>query len=111
MNERRYSIAEVTELTGVNQNTLRKWELRFSKLKPERSRTRYRCYSEADINLIRRIKYLDEQGYGTEAINRQLTQDALGVRPLFTDRQVVERIDDIDDHIRRILSLLEDDIS
>lgn len=111
LNERRYSITEVSEMTGVNANTLRKWERRFTKLKPGRTRTTHRYYKDADINLIRRIKYLDEQGYGTDAINRQLTQDALGVRPLFTDQQVVSLVDDIDDHLRRIQSILDDDTS
>lgn len=56
--DRRYSISEVGEITGVSAPVLRQWEKNFSMLKPRRDRAGRRYYVLDDIEVVRSIKYL-----------------------------------------------------
>ena len=54
-----YSIKEVAEMFGVNESTLRYWELEFPYLKPKTSGpAKIRQYQEKDIEQIRLIHNL-----------------------------------------------------
>ena len=62
-------IGDATLLTGVSQKQLRSWESRFF---PEPDRVvcgerAYRRYTQADIELIQKIKKYRDQGYTLEA--------------------------------------------
>lgn len=58
LDKRFYKINDVSLITGVPQPTLRYWEKEFTRLKPKRNRGGTRLYTPADIELIRRIRYL-----------------------------------------------------
>ncbi len=58
-----YRIKTVARLTGIPRNTLLAWERRYSVVEPERSDNGYREYSEADVDLLRAIKRLVDDGY------------------------------------------------
>jgi len=53
-----YTIKETSNLLGENESTLRFWEGEFKELRPRRSSGGKRLYSEADIELLKKIKYL-----------------------------------------------------
>lgn len=56
-----YSISTVSSITGVNAITLRAWERRYGLLNPMRTEAGHRLYTNADIELIKSIlKLLDE---------------------------------------------------
>jgi len=68
-----YSITEVEQITGVKNGTLRYWEGQIPQLKPKRTTGQTRRYSADDIELIKTIKYLSEEGHLTlEGIKMQL---------------------------------------
>ncbi len=56
--EMRYSIEEVSDLTGLKQHVLRYWENEFPQLRPERTRSNQRLYRQKDVDLILHIKQL-----------------------------------------------------
>jgi MerR family transcriptional regulator, light-induced transcriptional regulator len=56
MPDGKYTANEVEERTGVPATTLRQWERRYGVPKPERARSGYRLYSDADMHDIRAIK-------------------------------------------------------
>lgn len=58
-----YRIKTVSERTGIPKNTLIAWERRYSIVQPERTASGYRVYSDADIELLHKIKSLVDQGY------------------------------------------------
>jgi DNA-binding transcriptional MerR regulator len=58
LEDRRYRISEVSDLTEVAVHVLRQWEARFPQLKPKRDRSNRRYYMPADIGIVRRIKEL-----------------------------------------------------
>jgi len=53
-----YLIKEISELLDESESTLRFWEGEFKALRPRRSSGGKRLYSEEDINLLKKIKYL-----------------------------------------------------
>jgi len=54
-----YTIAVASRLTGMHPQTLRKYE-RAGLLKPSRQQGNQRLYSDADLERLRRIRYLVE---------------------------------------------------
>ena len=57
-----YSIKEVESLSGVKAHTLRIWEQRYGFLKPDRTDTNIRFYSDDQLKLILNISTLNRSG-------------------------------------------------
>jgi len=57
-----YPIGTVSGLTGVNAVTLRAWERRYGLVKPKRTPKGHRMYKPGDVEMIRQILRLIEQG-------------------------------------------------
>ena len=57
-----FSISTVSEMTGVNAITLRAWERRYGLLNPTRTEAGHRLYSAEDIEQIKQILGLLDQG-------------------------------------------------
>lgn len=73
--KRYYKIRDVSEMTGVNQPTLRFWESEFPALKPRRNDGGTRFYTPADIELIRQIRYLlKDKGLKISAARDELSR-------------------------------------
>lgn len=62
MAERTYRIQKAAELAGLPAGLLRAWERRYGVLRPQRTRGGYRTYTEFDIELLRRLRQLTEEG-------------------------------------------------
>lgn len=58
----RYTVKQVSELTGVPPATLRAWERRYAVVAPQRSDSRYRLYDEEDVSRLTRMAELVRQG-------------------------------------------------
>ena len=55
-------IRTVANLTGVNPVTLRAWERRYNLVTPQRTPKGHRLYTEEDVELIRQVLDLLDQG-------------------------------------------------
>jgi len=53
-----YRIGEVAELLKINTSVLRFWETQFEQLKPQKSKTGQRLYSQRDLELAKQIQEL-----------------------------------------------------
>lgn len=60
--ERTYRINVAAEMSGVSEGLIRAWERRYGVLKPKRTPSGYRSYTEADIAVLKRLKQLTEEG-------------------------------------------------
>ncbi|WP_246221770.1 MerR family transcriptional regulator [Marichromatium bheemlicum] len=60
--EQRFRIGSVSQLTGVPAETLRVWERRYAVANPARSRSGVRLYSTADVARLTLIKRLVDRG-------------------------------------------------
>ncbi len=73
MKKRTYRIGEAARLLDLEGYVLRFWETEFSQLRPMRTAKGQRIYSEADLALLRRIRFLlHEQGMTIEGARRVL---------------------------------------
>ena len=57
-----YSIKEIESLSGVKAHTIRVWEQRYDFLKPERTDTNIRYYTDEQLRLILNISTLNRSG-------------------------------------------------
>jgi DNA-binding transcriptional MerR regulator len=71
----KYSMAQVETLTGIKAHTLRKWEERYSFLKPERTETNIRYYSEDILRKLLNISILVRNGYRVSVIDQMQEQE------------------------------------
>jgi DNA-binding transcriptional MerR regulator len=77
---RALSINALAELTGIMPGTLRAWEARYRTLKPKRDRSNNRrFYSYDDVEKIRAIKQLLDQGLNIGRIARLEKSELLGL--------------------------------
>ena len=53
-----YTIGDVSRLTATKPHVLRYWESKFKILRPARRYSGHRKYSQKDVDLINRIRYL-----------------------------------------------------
>ena len=66
-----YSVAQVEALTGIKAHTLRIWERRYDFLKPMRTPTNIRFYSDDQLKkLLKSFGATKIQGFGRPAIVR-----------------------------------------
>ena len=62
MGEPLFRISVVAEMVGLSENLLRAWERRYGILQPRRTESGYRGYTARDVELLRRVKQLVQQG-------------------------------------------------
>lgn len=78
---KRYSMGEVCAALDLKPHTLRYWEQEIELLSPEKDRGGRRVYTESDVQLLFRIRYLvQERRYTVQAAGVQLIEEAAGER-------------------------------
>jgi DNA-binding transcriptional MerR regulator len=70
-----YPIRTVANLTGVNPVTLRAWERRYQLITPQRTAKGHRLYSQMDIERIRRVLALLDQGISISQVSGMLDEE------------------------------------
>ena len=68
----RYTIRAACALTGINPNTLRAWERRHGLVRPERTPSGYRLYTEHDLSRLRHIQELLDSGMSIGEVTLRL---------------------------------------
>lgn len=107
MTERTYRIGEAARLLKLESYVLRFWELEFSQLCPIRTPKGQRIYTEADIELLRRIReLLHEQGMTIEGARRILARDAFPEQ-----EELTETVEKGDSPARELLCHVERELS
>jgi DNA-binding transcriptional MerR regulator len=78
-----YSIKDLEKLSGIKAHTLRIWEQRYGILKPERTNTNIRLYSNQELKHILNIAILNNKGYKISKIaelsNEQIAHEVIKV--------------------------------
>ncbi|UCE89528.1 MAG: MerR family transcriptional regulator [Pseudomonadota bacterium] len=67
-----YPISTVSELTGINSVTLRAWERRYGLVRPQRTEKGHRLYTAGDVDHIRQILRLVEEGVPISRVREAL---------------------------------------
>jgi len=75
----KYSIKDVERLCGIKAHTIRIWEQRYGLIKPERTDTNIRYYSNEELKKLLNVSLLLKHGTKISHIC-QLSQDEIGKR-------------------------------
>lgn len=65
-----FTIKDIQNLSGIKAHTIRIWEQRYNFLKPKRSDTNIRFYSNDELRVILNIALLNKYGYKISHISR-----------------------------------------
>lgn len=71
----RFTIKDLENLSGIKAHTIRIWEQRYSFLKPQRTNTNIRYYSNDDLKTILNISILNKYGFKISHINKMSAAD------------------------------------
>ncbi len=76
-----YSIGQVEKITGVKPHVLRYWEETFPGFAPRKDYSGRRVYSQRDIEIILRLKYLIyDRKFTIEGAKLQIIEDSERVK-------------------------------
>jgi DNA-binding transcriptional MerR regulator len=89
-----YSIKEVRKIVDLPLSTLRYWESQFEQLSPYKDEHGNRYYTEKDIELIKRIKFIRDDLHITriEAIRTELKNDSRKTDVRQRATEILERV-------------------
>lgn len=77
-----FKVKTVVALTGIPRNTLVAWERRYNLFSVRRTENGYRLYSQEDVDLLRRLRGLVDEGLTiSEAVRLAGHEGALGDTP------------------------------
>lgn len=71
----KFTIKDLENLSGIKAHTIRIWEQRYSFLKPSRTHTNIRYYSNDDLKTILNISILNKYGFKISHINKMSATD------------------------------------
>jgi DNA-binding transcriptional MerR regulator len=101
-----YSIKEVENLSGVKAHTLRIWEQRYDFLKPERTDTNIRYYTDEQLSLLLNIGTLNRHGVKISKISK-LSQEEINKQVIGIYEESIEPNDLIDSMIHCMIGFDE----
>jgi DNA-binding transcriptional MerR regulator len=70
-----FTIKDLANLTGIKAHTLRIWEQRYNFLKPSRTYTNIRYYSNDELKIILNIALLNKYGFKISHIDKMTNQE------------------------------------
>ena len=87
-----FTIRDIENLSGIKAHTIRIWEQRYSFLKPKRSDTNIRYYTNDELRIILNIALLNKYGYKISRIDK-MSREAMFENVLsLTDTRAKENL-------------------
>jgi DNA-binding transcriptional MerR regulator len=85
-----FTIKDLENLTGIKAHTIRIWEQRYHFLKPQRTETNIRFYSNEELKTVLNISLLNKYGYKISHIDRMDASEMQQRILQLTDTQAVQ---------------------
>ncbi|MEO5564794.1 MAG: MerR family transcriptional regulator [Chitinophagaceae bacterium] len=102
-----FTIKDLENLSGIKAHTIRIWEQRYNFLKPKRTDTNIRFYSNEDLKTLLNIALLNKYGFKLCHIDRMCQQEICTKVLTLNDTEAVqERI--VNDLVRDMIELETD---
>ena len=99
-----FTIKDLENLSGIKAHTIRIWEQRYNFLKPQRSNTNIRYYSNDELKTVLNIALLNKYGFKISHIDRMEPREVKErILSLADTRAVQERI--INDLLQEMIDL------
>ena len=70
-----FTIKDLQNLSGIKAHTIRIWEQRYAFIKPQRTQTNIRYYTNEELKKILNISLLNKYGYKISHINKMSTAE------------------------------------
>lgn len=99
-----FTIKDLSNLSGIKAHTLRVWEQRYSLLKPGRSFTNIRYYSNEELKTVLNIALLNKYGFKISAIDKMSAAE-MNEKILLLDQQEAKQERTINDLINQMISM------
>ena len=113
MNMNSFTIKDLENLSGIKAHTIRIWEQRYGFLKPKRTTTNIRCYSNDELKTLLNVALLNKYGFRisqidkmkpSEVCNKLLSlNDATAMRERITNELVQVMVDLDMEHFESVL--------
>ena len=71
----KFTIKDLENLSGIKAHTIRIWEQRYSFLKPQRTTTNIRYYSNEELKTLLNISLLNKYGFKISHINKMSNEE------------------------------------
>src|SRR5688572_6228935 len=99
-----FTIKDLENLSGIKAHTIRIWEQRYDFLKPQRTETNIRYYSNEELKALLNISLLNKYGFKISHISK-MEPDEIRKKILSLDdvRAVQERI--VNDLVQQMVDL------
>jgi DNA-binding transcriptional MerR regulator len=97
-----YKIKDIETLTGIKAHTIRIWEKRYGMLIPERTDTKIRTYTDADLSFLLNVSLLNKKGV---KISKIATMGMNAIHEMVAEIRLNSSIDNAEEKL--ILALLE----
>ena len=108
MTEKTYSIQQISDLTGLSKQLIRKWEDRYQIIQPKRLANGYRVYTDTELQTLTTVSDLTNSGLTvSQAIERYTKEQAYREQDhTISTRQAMIRAGTVGDD-QQLLHLLE----
>jgi DNA-binding transcriptional MerR regulator len=101
-----YSIKDLEKLSGIKAHTIRIWEKRYQLIKPERTCTNIRLYSDYDLKRILNISILNRRGLKISHI-ANLSEDELRDKIVLLSQNTLLKDDQVENLVVSMIDLDE----
>ena len=99
-----FTIKDLENLSGIKAHTLRIWEQRYNFLKPERTFTNIRYYSNNELKTILNIALLNKYGYKVSHIDK-MTEDEIRDKVLTLNQQEAQQERIVNELVQHMVDL------
>ncbi|GLR15602.1 MerR family transcriptional regulator [Portibacter lacus] len=87
----KYTMSQVTQLTGIQAHTLRVWERRYDFIKAKRKESKFRYYTEEQLKILLKTSILLQNGFRISTIaNLELDEINWEVEAVFNQSTEIE---------------------
>lgn len=104
----KFTIKDLENLSGIKAHTIRIWEQRYAFLKPQRTATNIRYYSNLELKTLLNISLLNKYGYKISHINR-MNNDELREKILTLSNSLAQQERIVNDLIQHMIDLNMDE--
>lgn len=103
-----YSVTQVEAITGISSHKLRIWERRYTFIKPNRTDTNIRYYTDEDLKLLINIGVLSRNGIKISQIDKMSNKEISDKVLEIADNAAPEMEDEISSLVMSTINLDED---
>lgn len=100
----KFTIKDLENLSGIKAHTIRIWEQRYSFLKPQRTATNIRYYSNHELKMLLNISLLNKYGYKISHIDR-MSEDELRSKMLTLSNNAAQQERIVNELIQHMVDL------